>query len=92
MISNGFFSTIHDVIPWDKKFKTRAEEVAAYLESHPQIYNYAILDDCYVDDYSSNPQLQAHQVHIDASKGLQDCDLIKTSEIMNRLELQKWYF
>lgn len=48
------------------------------------------LDDCYGDDYSSNPQLQAHLVHIDAMKGLQDCDLIKASEIMNRLELQKW--
>lgn len=48
------------------------------------------LDDCYGDDYSSNPQLQAHLVHIDAMKGLQDSDLIKTSEIMNRLELQKW--
>ncbi|MDE7178990.1 MAG: DUF402 domain-containing protein [Lachnospiraceae bacterium] len=81
---------IHDVIPWDKKFKTRAEEIAAYLESNPQIYNYVILDECYGDDYSSNPQLQAHLVHIDALKGLQDCDLIKTSEIMNRLELQKW--
>ncbi len=81
---------IHDITPWDRKFKTRAEEIAAYLDSHPQIYNYVILDDWYDDDYSSNPQLQAHLVHIDALKGLQDCDLIKTCEIMNRLELQKW--
>lgn len=68
----------------------RPEEIAAYLESNPQIYNYVILDACYGVDYSSNPQLQAHLVHIDAMKGLQDCDLIKASEIMNRLELQKW--
>lgn len=84
------FISIHDVTPWDKKFKTRAEEIAAYLESNPQIYNYVILDDCYGDDYSSNPQLRAHLVHIDALKGLQGCDLMKTCEIMNQLELQKW--
>lgn len=82
--------SIHDVTPWDKALKTRTAEIAAYLESNPQIYNYVILDDCYGDDYSSNPEIQSHLVHIDAMKGLQDSDLIKACEIMNRLDLQKW--
>lgn len=82
--------SIHDVTPWDEKLKTRTEEIAAYLESNPQIYNYVILDDCYGDDYSSDSELQAHLVYVDALKGLQDCDLMKTCEIMNCLELQKW--
>lgn len=82
--------SIHDVTPWDKKLKTRTEEIAAYLESNPQIYNYVILDDCFGDDYSSDPEIQAHLVHIDALKGVQDSDLIKACEIMNRLDLQRW--
>lgn len=82
--------SIHDVTPWDREFKTRTEEIAAYLESNPQIYNYVILDDCYGDDYSSDPKLQAHLVYVDALKGLQDSNLIKACEIMNCLELQKW--
>lgn len=75
---------------WDKALKTRTAEIAAYLESNPQIYNYVILDDCYGDDYSSDPEIQSHLVHIDAMKGLQDGDMIKACEIMNRLDLQKW--
>lgn len=81
--------SIHDVTPWDQKLKTRTEEIAAYLEANPQIYNYVILDDCFGDDYSSDPEMQAHLVHIDALKGIQDCDLIRACEIMNCLELQK---
>ncbi|MDE6674565.1 MAG: DUF402 domain-containing protein [Acetatifactor sp.] len=81
--------SIHDVTPWDEKYGSRTEEIAAYLQSNPQIYNYVILDDCFGDDYSSEPGIQAHLVHIDALKGIQDSDLIKACEIMNRLDLQK---
>lgn len=82
--------SIHDVTPWDRKYRSRTEEIATYLKSNPQIYNYVILDDCFGDDYSSEPEIQAHLVHIDALKGVQDSDLIKACEIMNRLDLQKW--
>lgn len=82
--------SIHDVTPWDGKYRSRTEEIAAYLKSNPQIYNYVILDDCFGDDYSSKTEIQAHLVHIDALKGIQDSDLIKACEIMNRLDLQKW--
>lgn len=84
------FISIYDVIPWDKKLKTRAEEIDAYLKSSPRIYNYVILDDCYQDDYSSNADIQEHLVQIDALKGLQDSDLVKACEVMNRLNLHKW--
>ena len=82
--------SIHDVTPWDGKYGSRTEEIAAYLKSNPQIYNYVILDDCFGDDYSSEPEIQAHLVHIDALRGVQDSDLIKACEIMNLLDLQKW--
>ena len=49
-----------------------------------------ILDDCYQDDYSSNADIQAHLVQIDALKGLQDGDLLKACEVMNQLNLHKW--
>lgn len=88
--TNARIAVISDRRLWDKTLKTRTEEIAAYLESNPQIYNYVILDDCYGDDYSSDPEIQSHLVHIDAMKGLQDSDLIKACEIMNRLDLQKW--
>lgn len=84
------FISIYDVTPWDNKLKTRTEEIGAYLESNPQIYNYVILDDCYQDDYSSNADIQAHLVQIDALKGLQDGDLLKACEVMNQLNLHKW--
>ena len=80
--------SIHDVTPWDEKLGSRTEEIRAYLAANPQIYNYVILDDCFQDDYSSDLDIQAHLVQTDAMKGLQDGDLVKVCEIMNRLKLQ----
>lgn len=88
--TNARIAVISDRRLWVKAHKTRTEEIAAYLESNPQIYNYVILDDCYGDDYSSDPEIQSHLVPIDARKGLQDSDVIKACEIMNRLDLQTW--
>lgn len=81
--------SIYDVTPWDQKLRTRTEEIRAYLDSNPQIYNYVILDDCFQDDYSSDSDIQAHLVQTDALKGLQDSDLVRVCEIMNRLHLHK---
>ena len=70
-----YFVDIHDVTPWDKELMTRTEEIRAYLDANPQIYNYVILDDCFQDDYySSDSDIQVHLVKIDALKGLQDND------------------
>lgn len=82
--------SIHDVTPWDKELMTRTEEISAYLDANPQIYNYVILDDCFQDDYSSDSDIQGHLVKIDALKGLQDNDLVRACEIMNQLNLHKW--
>ena len=79
--------SIHDVTPWDEKLGSRTEEIRAYLAANSQIYNYVILDDCFQDDYSSDLDIQAHLVQTDALKGLQDGDLVKVCEIMNRLNL-----
>ena len=79
--------SIHDVTPWDEKLGSRTEEIRAYLAANSQIYNYVILDDCFQDDYSSDLNIQAHLVQTDALKGLQDGDLVKVCEIMNRLNL-----
>lgn len=73
-----------------QKLGTRTEEIGAYLTANPQIYNYVILDDCFQDDYSSDSDIQAHLVQTDALKGLQDRDLVKACEIMNRLKQHKW--
>ena len=63
---------------------SRTEEIQAYLQEHPEIYNYVILDDCFGDDYSSDMNMKKHLVSVDALKGLQDNDLVKACEIMNR--------
>lgn len=77
---------IYDVTPWDERFHTRTEEIAAYLSEHPEISNYVILDDCFSDDYSSNPAIKKHLVFVDALKGLQDADMFKAGDVMNRCE------
>lgn len=88
--TNAKLVVISDWRYGSSEYGSRTEEIAAYLKSNPQIYNYVILDDCFGDDYSSEPEIQAHLVHIDALKGVQDSDLIKACEIMNCLDLQKW--
>ena len=88
--TNAKLVVISDWRYGSSEYRSRTEEIAAYLKSNPQIYNYVILDDCFGDDYSSEPEIQAHLVHIDALKGVQDSDLLKACEIMNCLDLQKW--
>lgn len=73
---------IYDVTPWDKDLTCRTEEISTYLQLHPEICNYVILDDCFGDDYSSNPDVKAHLVYIDALKGLQDSDMVKACEMV----------
>lgn len=78
--------TISDVTPYEENLKSRTEEIKAYLQEHPEVYNYVILDDCFSDDYSSDKTVQSHLVFVDALKGLGDKDLVKSCEIMNRLD------
>ena len=77
---------ISDVTPWRDDLKSRTEEIRAYLQEHPEVYNYVILDDCFGDDFSSDPEIQSHLVFVDALKGIDDDDLVKACEIMNRAQ------
>ncbi len=63
----------------------RADEITAYLNCHQEIRNYAVLDACVADDYSSDSEVKKHLVLVDAQKGLQSEDAVKTCEIMNRI-------
>ncbi len=76
--------SISGITPWGDGLASRTEEIQAYLQEHPEIYNYVILDDCFGDDYSSDMNMKKHLVYVDALKGLQDNDLVKACEIMNR--------
>lgn len=58
-------------------------EIEHYLEMHPEIKRYVILDDCFGDSYESDKKLKKHLVQVDSSKGLQMEKLLRVCEIMN---------
>ncbi len=60
-------------------------EVKAYLLEHPEIKNYAILDDCFGGDYSSDEEIKRHLVFVDALKGLQLEDCVQVCRLMNEV-------
>lgn len=68
---------VYDVTPWEESLPTRSEEIMKYLEEHPEIERYVILDDCFGDDYSQCPELRQKLVFVDANRALQDCDVEK---------------
>ena len=61
----------------------RTAEIKCYLESHPEIKRYVILDDCCSDNYESDKEIQKHLVFVDALKGLQKENLLAACAIMN---------
>ena len=61
----------------------KISEINKYLEEHPSIKRYVILDDCCGDDYSGDENLRKHLVFVDALKGLQIPDLLEACRIMN---------
>lgn len=71
-------------MPSGEKYHSRTEEINAYLQMHPEIKRYVILDDCFQDDYSCDAELRKHLVFVDALKGLQKEDIIKACRILNR--------
>jgi len=76
---------ISGITMWDDSLKNRTAEIIKYLDTHPNIKRYVILDDCFGDDYTSDKELQKHLVFVDALKGLQEKDLISACKIMNML-------
>lgn len=81
--------SITDVTPWDDNIANRTTEIKTYLETHPEIKRYAILDDCFGDSYESDKEIQSHLVFVDALKGLQKENLLSVCAIMNRQKSKK---
>lgn len=54
-----------------------------YLQRHPEIKRYVILDDCFHNRYENDRDLLEHLVFVDAQKGLQDMDCFRACEVMN---------
>ena len=77
---------IKDVTPWDDNITNRTGEIKRYLEEHPRIKRYVILDDCFGDTYESDKEIQKHLVFVDALKGLQKENLISACAVMNMQE------
>lgn len=74
---------IKDITPWEENLPNRTAEIKHYLELHPEIKRYVILDDCFGDNYESDKEIQKHLVFVDALKGLQKENLLATCAIMN---------
>lgn len=74
---------IKDVTPWEERFPNRTAEIKRYLETHPEIKRYVILDDCFDDNYASDKGIQKHLVFVDALKGLQKENLLAACAVMN---------
>ena len=77
---------IKDVTPWEAHLPSRTDEIRKYLDEHPRIKRYVILDDCYRDRYESDREIQKHLVFVDAMKGLQMENLIAACKVMNMQE------
>ncbi len=69
----------------DASYEKRTDEIKEYLAEHTEIKKYAILDDCYSNDYSSDEEIKRHLVFVDALKGLQDEDCMKVCKLMNEI-------
>lgn len=75
--------TISGVTPWDDDIKNRTGEIRKYLDEHSEINRYAILDDCFSDNYESDEEIHKHLVFVDALKGLQPEDMKEVCRVMN---------
>lgn len=73
---------VRDITPWEEGLETRSDEIRCYLEGHPEVDGYVILDDCFSDDYSKYDELKSKLVFVDANKGLQDEDVGQAIQIL----------
>ncbi len=74
---------ISGITLWEDAIENRTGEIQCYLEDHSNIKRYVILDDCFGDNYESDPEIQKHLVFVDALKGLQEKDLMAACGVMN---------
>ena len=74
--------TIKDKTPSTSKGSWfRGEEILAYLRSHKDVENYAILDDTFFEDFSIK-EISEHLVLTDYKVGLTDADVEKAIKIL----------
>lgn len=59
--------------------KVRGDEIQQYLDEHPEITNYAIID----DGADMLPSQLSHFVHTDADRGLTEADVEKLDAIFH---------
>lgn len=60
----------------------RACEIEDYLEAHPDIESYVVLDDNMFDDFYDNPVIEKRLVLTDYKVGLTDNDADKAIKIL----------
>lgn len=77
---------VKDVTSWEESLPNRTAEIKYYLETHPEIKRYVILDDCFGDNYESDKEIQKHLVFVDALKGLRKENLLAACAVMNMQE------
>lgn len=87
--TNANVVAISDVTTCDSAYKTKTEKIKVYLEKHPEIEKYAILDNCCSEDYSLDKEIKRHLVVIDEPKGLQDENCIQVCKLMNEITLKE---
>jgi hypothetical protein len=68
-----------DDISWSR----RGEEIRKYLDDHPEITEYVILDDNFFSDFGKHKN---HFVHTDKNEGLTGRDVEKAIRILNGKE------
>lgn len=75
-----------DVVNISEWTPNRIAEIKVYLETHPEIKRYVILDDCFRDNYEADKEIQKHLVFVDTLIGLQKENLLAVCKVMNMQE------
>lgn len=72
-----------DVVNIKEWSENRTEEIRKYLQENTKIKRYVILDNCKIDNYESDKELQKHLVFVDPLKGIQLENCLAACGIMN---------
>ena len=63
-----------------KKFsKVKADEILMWLNDHPDVYSWVVLDDLELH----NDEIEKHQIRTNAEYGLLETDVEKTLDILH---------
>jgi hypothetical protein len=81
LIHHGFKGEVIGVTPSSLSFECRGDEIQAWLDEHPEISPFVILDD--VDDMG---QLRSHLVKTDRLVGVSDKNIMNALKILDQTE------